>query len=419
MKRAALAVLSVVALCTLSTASTAATDTSASSSQAQNGIGTSGTDQYLGQFTYDVPIKVAPFHGLEPTISMHYASGSSNGFLGLGWTLSGISSITRAGPRKGTPTYGKDDMFLLDGVPLVRCVDLAAVVKKAPRGGCAKAPPSKGGSTYYTTETESYLRIERHDSVEKGKPVIQWEITAQNGTVLTFVKVSPTAKAYRWGLQSAVDTHGNKVSYAWQYDTQDAYIGTISYDGTVVTFHRKKRPDPISFATGTAAYGQTNSRLAAISVSVDGAVARAYGITYDLTGRSKNSVIHSIQEYGKGAAVVQGVASGPSLPALTFGYQTEGGLSFAHKAWSKSFCKDGILDNSDIDGNGKEDLVCRMKNGDIEMAVSAGNGTFTTVLAAKAFCPNPDNDVRYSLDWPISTAMAKTTSIATIRTMAA
>src|SRR4051794_594479 len=74
-----------------------------------------------GAYQTSIPIEVPPYHGLEPNLSLTYNSGGGNGWIGLGWSLSGLSRIERASPGRGAPNYDDKDMFLLDGVELVPC----------------------------------------------------------------------------------------------------------------------------------------------------------------------------------------------------------------------------------------------------------------------------------------------------------
>ena len=51
-----------------------------------------------GSLNYTVPISIPPgTMAITPNLSVVYSSGGGAGFLGLGWNLSGISSINRAG----------------------------------------------------------------------------------------------------------------------------------------------------------------------------------------------------------------------------------------------------------------------------------------------------------------------------------
>jgi hypothetical protein len=79
-----------------------------------------------GAATVSVPIKIPRgIAGMEPQLSMVYSSGGINGPMGLGWSLSGPSAITRCGKSiqhdgvRGVVTYTTADRFCLDGQRLV------------------------------------------------------------------------------------------------------------------------------------------------------------------------------------------------------------------------------------------------------------------------------------------------------------
>ena len=75
-----------------------------------------------GAATYTIPIFSPPGpKGLQPHVALVYSSQRGNGYLGVGWSLAGLSSITRcnltyaqdAAPAAITLTYA--DAFCLDG----------------------------------------------------------------------------------------------------------------------------------------------------------------------------------------------------------------------------------------------------------------------------------------------------------------
>jgi RHS repeat-associated protein len=84
----------------------------------------------VGAATYEIPLAVPPGScGLAPELSLQYSSQSGDGLLGMGWSLSGLSKITRspANPDQdgyfSGVTYSQDlqqcDRFSLDGLKLV------------------------------------------------------------------------------------------------------------------------------------------------------------------------------------------------------------------------------------------------------------------------------------------------------------
>src|SRR5690606_25760458 len=71
-----------------------------------------------GAASYTIPIQVVPgTAGLEPKLSLQYDSRSGNGLLGVGWSLSGLPSITRCGRTiaqdgvTGGVAYDANDRF--------------------------------------------------------------------------------------------------------------------------------------------------------------------------------------------------------------------------------------------------------------------------------------------------------------------
>src|SRR4030095_12640209 len=102
-----------------------------------------------GAATYTIRIQVPPGSaGMEPKLALVYNSQAGNGLLGMGWSLAGLSSITRC-PRtvaqdgvRGGVNYDANDRYCLDGQRLV---------------AIAGAYGAEG--TEYRTEIESFTKV--------------------------------------------------------------------------------------------------------------------------------------------------------------------------------------------------------------------------------------------------------------------
>jgi len=75
-----------------------------------------------GEFTYAIPLDVpAGRAGMQPNLTLTYSSNGGNGVLGVGWSISGLPSITRCGSTLATEGHvdGVDfsarDRYCLNG----------------------------------------------------------------------------------------------------------------------------------------------------------------------------------------------------------------------------------------------------------------------------------------------------------------
>lgn len=79
-----------------------------------------------GAITYNVPIEITPIrNGFNPEISIAYNSQGGNNVLGYGWSINGLSSITRIDKSiyydgvTELMTFNTNDAFVLDGMRLL------------------------------------------------------------------------------------------------------------------------------------------------------------------------------------------------------------------------------------------------------------------------------------------------------------
>ncbi|MBZ4423137.1 SpvB/TcaC N-terminal domain-containing protein [Myxococcus sp. RHSTA-1-4] len=304
-------------------------------------------EPFYGAFSTNVPIELPAFHALEPNLTLTYSSGGQNGWLGVGWSLSGVSFIERASRGKGAPRYDASDMFLLDGQELV-------------------ADASLGGT--HSTRIQGYMRIVQ-DSANN-----RWTVYRKDGTKLSYEPLFVVSQGtFRWALKTAQDTRGNTVSYGyWCESGADCYLDAISYNGTTIKFYSEARPDPITYATG-ASLARTGYRLKSILVTAPGpAPIRAYKLAYSPSGSSGRSLLVSVQQYGRDVLIdaAGNITGGTALPPMTLGWsgasmnkqvQYTGGSSTSSETYWTSVVDNptyhGKAVSLDINGDGRDDLA--------------------------------------------------------------
>jgi hypothetical protein len=266
---------------------------------------------FVGSFGQAIPIAVPGYRGLEPKLVLSYSSEASYGLLGVGWMLSGFSTIQRASPGRGSPKYDANDIYLLDGQEVVPC---------GPQVTGTSASCSASGT--HTTKNETFLRVQK-DVPAAGS----WTVTGRDGTKSVFTPVYVVGgNTYRLGLDSMTDTNNNTVDYTWACVDGDCYPDSVSYLDYSIKLYREARDDKRSFATGLAtALGRTDYRLRSILVKHGSSPISAYKLTYTYSPANGQSRLMSIQRFGRDVAIDSAgvITAGTSLPAQTFAYQAD------------------------------------------------------------------------------------------------
>jgi RHS repeat-associated protein len=186
-----------------------------------------------GAATYDIPINVLPgINGMAPQIAINYTSQGGNGMLGWGWSLSGLSTISRVSQNVYSDEFaeelslGTDDRFSLNGNRLV--------VTSGTYGAEA---------SLYRTETESFVIVKAHVSNVNNGP--DWfEVVDKNGTTFKYGsatgRVVVDRKNFSWQLDYVQDVNGNYMQYTYENTGPVSCIKKIEYgrninDNTLVT----------------------------------------------------------------------------------------------------------------------------------------------------------------------------------------
>lgn len=156
-----------------------------------------------GAAVYTVPISVPPgIGGMAPHLALVYNSQSGDGIAGEGWSLSGLSAITRCPRTRQQDGYGRAVMLdLLDGPnPDGRtdgiCLDGGKLLEQ-PAGSPNCAPSSQG--VCYASEQQDFSSITRTPTGE-------------------FQVVTKAGETRHYGLQPADQVTGSGQTAVWLLD---------------------------------------------------------------------------------------------------------------------------------------------------------------------------------------------------------
>jgi len=260
-----------------------------------------------GQATFSIPIAVPPgICEAAPKLAFTYQSRQGNGVMGVGWSCSGLSAVTRSKPTyvsdgfSGPVTYGPIDRFLLDGQRLI-----------AVRGEYGAA------GTIYFSDVQTW----RHVQEQAGGFVV----TERNGDVRTY-GMTPDSRILAhgattvrlWALSAIADRCGNRIEFRYLQgdtigsgDNRGAYYPdeiryTVRKDmpgACRVRFHYEDRPDvTVDYMAGAPIV--VSKRLKAVTThlqTASGAVdVLTYDIAYEISAASRLSRVIAITQRGAG-----------------------------------------------------------------------------------------------------------------------
>ena len=164
-----------------------------------------------GAATYQIPIDVPPgVNGLKPALALFYNSQAGNGLLGQGWSLGGLSVISRCPQtiaQDGVvhlPNLTSDDRFCLDGQRLI-----------VTSGNYGAA------NSVYHTEIDSFQQVTANGTAGTGPAsftvVDRTGMTRQYSTVLVG---GDGATPLMWMVTSIKDRYQNFITF--KYNTSAA-----------------------------------------------------------------------------------------------------------------------------------------------------------------------------------------------------
>ena len=318
-----------------------------------------------GAANYSIPIAMPPSTaGMAPQLSLNYSSQGGNGLLGMGWSLGGLSAISRC-PKtqatdgvRGSVNFDANDRFCLDGQRLI-------VVTGSYGADGAE----------YRTEQESFSRIISYGTAGNGPA--SFKVWTKSGQVMEFgvtsdarIEAQGKSSVAAWALNKVQDTVGNYFSISYTEDNANGqyYPTRIDYTGNAsggltpynsVQFVYETRPD-ITPMYHAGSVMKTTVRLKNVRSYVGVALVKDYGLVYGLSAASLSRLISFSECAGDGAC----------LPSTTLTWQSEfagsgpsGALNYhqiSPSDWNPGFRPHEI---ADVNGDGRADILSFQANG--------------------------------------------------------
>ena len=372
-------------------AQTAGVNTQDTAGTLEGSAGVSG-----GAATYTIPIVVPPGRaGMQPSLALAYSSRGGNSEMGVGWSLSGLSAITRCpatyaqdGYSRGV-SYDYNDRFCLDGQHLM----------------LQSGSYGKSGSSY-RTELESFARIDLSGDSLSGTS--SFTVHYKDGRIATYNNpFTPPGAAgpLEWQISWEQDRANNAVVY--QYDQSvatESLISEIDYTGTVangaatigsrkVTFFYAGRPDASSSYLAGGKSTQTRL-LNTIYTNENGSTVRSYSLNYGVSSSTQRSLLTSVLGCGFGTdgtqhCFNQATAFAWRNPPLSYGDPNAAvpyapmpitgfaGVDVSQPNLTTDQLEPTIAIAGDYDGDGRRELILSRDSTD-----STPSGTYLEFMGA-------------------------------------
>jgi hypothetical protein len=333
-----------------------------------------------GAGSYSIPIW-APRgpNGLQPNLSLAYNSQSGDGAVGLGWSIAGLSSITRCGstyaqdaaPAPVTLSYS--DRFCLDGqrLRLTSSEDLTTYGRDA---------------TTYQTEIADFSNVTAHGVTGQGPS--SFTVQAKNGLTYEYgngatsqVLVNGTVNT--WMVDKVTDRAGNTMTFSYVAASTNvagiALPDTISWTpsaagSTTYNYAMKFAYDPTTSvqSAGYVSGNQTllSAELLGITIKYLGTVVKNYVFSYTSSPTTERLELASVTECADAGAT-------NCLAPTSMRYQP-GVVGIASPLTNTGSGATLSVDQAvDIDGDGKTDLIFTTanRNGTLQWWVQLATAT--------------------------------------------
>jgi Salmonella virulence plasmid 65kDa B protein/FG-GAP-like repeat len=244
-----------------------------------------------GAATYTVPIQVPlGINDMEPELALNYNSQGGNGLMGMGWSLSGLSSISRC-PKtvvqdgvRSVVDFSPSDRFCLDGQRLMR-VDAMGASNTTTNADSVYAT----ADSEYRTENDVFSKIVflgfggGFQVKTKSGLVMEYGFTADSR-----VWFSGNPTSHVWALSKVTDVSGNFMTISYvDPSNADFRVSQINYTGNgahspvnKVMFDYDSARSDISPSYVFGLKTALTKRLVAVNTYAGSTLVKKYNIAY-------------------------------------------------------------------------------------------------------------------------------------------
>ncbi|MGI2028346.1 RHS repeat-associated core domain-containing protein [Endozoicomonas acroporae] len=248
-----------------------------------------------GNATYSIPIDLPKgTAGLTPGLSLNYDSQGGNGHLGQGWSLGGLSTISRCRPTLEVEGYTNNSLsqFCLDGQKLIQM--------------SGQAYGSSGAE--YRTELDSHNKIISYGN-SNGFPTY-FKVWGKDGSVREYgnssnsrIEGQSSSAPMIWAINKIQDNlqlNNNSIVFTYLEDNAkgEFILDKVTYAGnqwSAKLNYSDNRPDKKVFYASRHK-NSVSKRLNSITVSNSGKLYRNYKLSYQTGAKTGASQLTKIQE---------------------------------------------------------------------------------------------------------------------------
>jgi RHS repeat-associated protein len=299
-----------------------------------------------GQLQFSLAIKTPPStRNIDPQISLDYnSSNNSRGIAGYGFSLSGITSISRV--SKNIEKDGEIKEIQLDNTDYFQFNGQRLLLKSGQYG--------TNGAEYYT-EKYSNIKIKSIGAVtgQKYQGPEYFEITYEDGSQAWYGQGDTSRTSLEYSIVKWKDAQGNYITYTYRKSFEVLLVSKIEWGGneTLSLPHTNQiifNYDAFGgerwqhYNSNRLEYSQ-NSRLFEIVVNANGNLFRKYVVAYGTTPETVQKVIN-IKEYNP-----QNQAANP----VVFDYETSNSTGWTYNNFTNN---DNNQIVGDFDGDGTLDF---------------------------------------------------------------